>query len=631
MVRSLHLILALLFFSPLLHAADAVEVTATVDRNQVGLGDVVNLTVNVDAKQSVQVNEPRLKNLDGFELINSSSGTETRSLFQNGRFVTEQSRNFTYMLAVNKKGNLTIPPLEVEVDGKTYQTKSITIAANGERSKPSQQAQRRQGQAQDPFEEMDQMEEMFNQMLQKRMAPNAFGGAPGAGGGGGNVPQNVNPDEAFFVQADVDKKKVYVGEQVVANFYLYTRGQIRDIDTLKYPDLKGFWKEDLEMATRLNFEQAVINGIAYQRALLVSYALFPIRPGKTIVDPYKAKCTVLTPSAFGFGHPYVFTKASKPIAIEVEDVPTANRPANFTGAVGNFRLTAQFEPTTGSTNQPVTLRVRVEGRGNAKLIELPKLNLPDSFELYDQKSSAKFLKDGTSFKEFEVLLIPRQPGIFKIPPVEIAAFDPQAKKFDQVHSAPLELSVTGSATAPEAPMQAAAKPATPGEDKNSLPPLSTELAATPSSGKTGLLFAGFAFLAAFGFLTQQSLSRFREQSKSVSLSLILSTRLSHVREHVAKKEWRRVGVELTNAAYAILGQLSEQGGASQDVGKLLEFTAPSVRNELAVPIQKILAQCEALSFAPESMIGEMTEKGKMSALIAEFEKVMKRAIELSET
>src|SRR6185312_13832964 len=144
-----------------------------------------------------------------------------------------------------------------------------------------------------------------NQMLHRRFQP---GAPPGTGG---EAP--VHPDESFYVEAVTDKTKAYVGEQLVANFYLVTRGQIRDIDTLKYPDLKGFWKEDLEMATRLNFENVVINGVPYQRALLVSYALFPIKAGKAVVDPYKAKCTVLTGSAFGFGHPYQFTKASKAI------------------------------------------------------------------------------------------------------------------------------------------------------------------------------------------------------------------------------------------------------------------------------------------------------------------------------
>ena len=83
---------------------------------------------------------------------------------------------------------------------------------------------------------------------------------------------------------DVDKKRAYVGEQITANIYLYTRGQIRDIDTLKYPSLKGFWKEDLDLATRLNFESVEVSGVLYQRALLVSYALFPIKAGKAVAN-----------------------------------------------------------------------------------------------------------------------------------------------------------------------------------------------------------------------------------------------------------------------------------------------------------------------------------------------------------
>ncbi len=145
----------------------------------------------------------------------------------------------------------------------------------------------------------------------------------------------INPDEAFFIQAEVDKNRAYVGEQVTVSFFLYTREETNSGHRhFEVPDLKGFWKEELEMATRLNFEQVVLRNIVYQRALLVSYALFPIRAGQARIDPYKAKCTVLTPTNFGFGRPYQFTKASREIAIEVLDVPSEGRPANFTGAVG---------------------------------------------------------------------------------------------------------------------------------------------------------------------------------------------------------------------------------------------------------------------------------------------------------
>lgn len=605
-------------------AAGGVEVTATVDRDRVGVGDPVSLTISVEAKDSVNVEEPNLNNIPGFDLINSSSGFVTRSSYVNGQFITQQSRNFNYMLVANKKGSLTIPPVQVHVDGKTYATKAINVAVSEGRRVPPQARNRGQAVPTEP----DDMEDLFQSMIQRHF---------GQGFPGGGMPgEVVKPEDAFFIQADVDKKKVYVGEPVIANFYLVTRGQIRDIDTLAYPALKGFWKEDLEMATRLSFENVVINGVAYQRALLVSYALFPIKAGKSVVDPYKAKCTVGSPSSFGFGRSFVITKSSKPIDIDVMEVPS-NKPANFTGAVGEFRLSAQFEPLTGSVNQPVTLRVRVEGHGNAKLIELPKLDLPPGFEIYDQKSQAKYMKDGSSFKEFEVLIIPRQPGVFRIPPIAIATFDPHSKKFTEIASQPLTLSVTGSAIAPApGPAQASTgekgtpSPATPVSSEPALPALATEMGSPRMSpllaGAISLLF----WLGSLSFLGIYAWRKLRSKPKKVSLKLILQRRLNKVREMVDKKEWRRVGVEMTNTAYAILGQLSEEGGANQEIQRLLEKTPPSLRNELSEPIQSLLSQCEALSFAPEGLIGAMSEDKKMEQLIRNFEKVMSRAIELAE-
>jgi hypothetical protein len=619
------LLFALILAVPPSFAADDVNVSATVDRDEVGVGDIVNLQIAVNSAKSVNVEAPQVDGaIPGAQVIGSSSGSETRSSFENGRFQTTQSRVFYYQLLINKKGKLVIPPLNVTVDGRNYQTEKREVAVNDARRAPPGRAQ--QQQQPDPFDQGDDMEELFQQMLQRH-----FGGAPGGGGGGGMQIQPVNPNEAFFIQAETDKKKAFVGEQITASFYLVTRGNIRDIDTLRYPDLKGFWKEDLEMATRLNFENVVINGQAYQRALLVSYALFPIKAGKAVIDPYKAKCTVLTPTAFGLGRPYVFTKASTPIPIEVEDIPQ-NRPADYTGAVGHFRVSAAFEPPTGTTNQPVTLRVRFEGQGNAKLIELPKLALPPTFELYDQKSQAQFAKNGTSFKEFEVLIIPREPGVFQIPPVAISVFDPQTRKFTQVSSQALSLSVTGSGQA-QAPAQAqtgtSAPPPT-GPKEPTLPSLATEFQETHISnaalgGVTAVIYAlVLVFLAVTGF------RRLRGKPKKQSLQIVLKRRLKNVRDLAAKKEWRRMGVELTNAAYYILGQLSEQGGANQELSRLLEQTPPSLRNELSEPIRKLLAQCEALSFAPESVIGDMTEKSRTDSLIKDFEKVMTRAIELAD-
>lgn len=627
-----------LFFALNAWAAE-VDVQANVDRNKVGQGDVINLIVSVSSASSINVNEPRLPAMPGFELINSSTSQQTSSSYVNGQFTTQQTRNFIYLLAVDRKGKLTIPSIPVNVDGQVVSTKPIEIDATGARSAPNVAQPggggggggRGQGQPQDPFAEMDEMEELFNQMLQRRLMPRGGGGVPGRGGPALEENLNINPNEAFFIKAETDKTKAYVGEQITASFYIYTPGNVRDIDTLKYPDLKGFWKEEIEMATRLNFEAVNVNGRPYQRALLVSYALFPIKAGKATVDSYKAKCTVISPGNMGFGRPYEFTKVSKPITIDVLDVPTANKPQNFTGAVGVFRLKAEFEPPTGTTNQPVTLRLRLEGQGNAKLIELPNLNLPPTFEIYDQKSQAKFLKDGTSFKEFEVMILPREPGVFQIPPVSISAFYPEKGEFMNVASQPLSLTVTGSASAPGTPAAPAKGEAPKSEPRGPrLPGIASDLDAGRAGGQLMNILSALALLAAFGWLMYQAKTNLRRKPKKQSLQIMVKRRMKSIRELADKGEWRRFGVEMTNAVYFILGQVSEQGGAHQELSRLLEHTPPSLRNELAEPIRKLLDQCEALSFAPESLVGDMAGKDKLGKLLGDFEKVMNRAIELAE-
>jgi hypothetical protein len=265
------------------------------------------------------------------------------------------------------------------------------------------------------------------------------------------------------------------------------------------------------------------------------------------------------------------------------------------------------------------------------------LDLPPSFEVYDQKSQAKFLKDGTSFKEFEVLLIPREPGVFKINPVQLAVFDPQSHKFENISTQALDLTVTGTGAGPTSAVPGVQNPTSsngtspaPQAQGPQLPGPATELGSAPVSrsllwkitAALGLLALGSLFFAHRRFV--------RRKPKRVSLQLVLTNRMKKVRELVGKKEWRKVGVELTNTGYFILNRVVEPGRASQELEGLLESTPPSLRKELAKPIRDVLSQCEALSFAPEHLISEMTEATRLDKLIKEFEKVFTRVIELAD-
>lgn len=608
--------------------ADELKVYSSVDRNEVAQGEGFVFSVTVSSKGSVNVTDPRLPSVTDFDLLNSWTGTESRSLFTNGKFTVEQSRVFNYMLAATRSGRLQIGSVTVVVDGKQYTTQPIIMDVKPTSGAPGagpqqnlaqkNQPQRRQQAQEDDEDPMGQMEDLFNELLKRRGLPNA--GRPGGGGAGGMGNAQINPQEAFQIMLEVDKKTAYVGEQVTASFYLYTRGQIRDIDTLQYPSLKGFWKEEIELATRLEFENHVMNGLVYKRALLASFALFPIKDGKSIIDPYKAKCTVITADNFGFGRPYVFTKASPPVTIDVLPLPKEGQPADFNGAVGQFKMAASLEQTTVAANQPVTLKVRVAGRGNAKLIELPSLNLPPSLELYDTKKDAKYFKDGQSYKDFEVLLIPREPGLITIPPVGFSAFDPIAKKYYSQKSTEFKLQVTpGMGTENDMKRMAQGPKAEPKPVEEGIPGLIVGSVESSSFDHIPVVAWAGLYSLIFSFLGFQAWTSLRPGANKKDLRKILKDRIAKLNAAASAGDFRKVGIDGTNVFYFILGEVSGLGGSSFEFDKVLLNAPPSVRRDLGEKLKNTLSELEVLGFAPEEVLASRKEKQSLVTLVQRLE------------
>lgn len=595
--------------------AQGIDVFATVDRNDMAIGDTFTYSISVSSENSLNLEQPRLPDLSGFELLNSWTGTQSQSTFVNGSFQVKQTRSFNYMLAATEAGKHSIGAAQVVVEGKVYNTKPITVSVS---DSPSTAPQARGGGGGSPRDQLEEMEDVFNQLLERNMP--------------GFRTQPVNPNEAFFIQVEVDKKEAYVGEQVTASWYLYTRGQIRDIDTLKYPSVNGFWKEDIELATQLNFQQEIVNGLVYKKALLASYALFPLKAGTSVIDPYKAKCTVVTPSNFGFGRPYQFTKASKTVNIKVKELPKDNRPPSYSGAVGDFQIRAELDQKTVPVNQPVTLKIRFEGEGNAKLIDLPALNLPPELELYDTQSDSKFFRDGRSYKEFQLLVIPRQQGEHIIPPVSVGAFNPRTGQFYTQSTPEIKLMATpgdGQQAIASSPLSAGGTKS--GPQGPVMPGLMLEWS---EASATGIGSKAVVWSLIYGLiLITLSWKGARELgwlSGDRDVLKLMKPKFAKLHGFAEKGLWRDVGTQGTNLIYFTLGEISGLGGASQELEKLLLKSPPSVRRELGEGLKKQLNYFETLSFAPEEAIGSLKEKKTLKAKVKEVEKMLVKAVTLAE-
>lgn len=615
-IFSLLLVLVAQVFSQASFAG--VTVKAVVDRNKINRGETIVLSVVVSSDQSISVSEPRLPNLNGFQLVNKWSGTEARSTFSNGRFQTVRTRKFNYQLKASQVGRFKIGAVDVVASGKSLRTKSIgiTVVRSGAPS-PRLAAPSRPTFA-DPFAEAD---DLFNQLLGRKMQRR---------GRSGNKAAGVAPENMFWIDVEVDKKTAFEGEQVTATWYLYTHGQIRDIDTLNYPSLSGFWKEDIEVATHLNFKREIVNGIMVKKALLASYALFPIKSGKVLIDQYIAKITGLAQNrGFGFGRPVQAVKKSRTVSVSVLPLPEG-KPANFVGVVGNFDVSVQIENRSVPVNQPVTVKVKFEGRGNAKLIELPKLNLPIGLEVYDTKKESKFYKTGHSIKEFELLLIPRVEGKIIIPELKFSIFDPANKSYREISGQSISLTILPGDEKDE--VESPLAQATGVVERIKKDPMPRVMLAWKSHSGPGVFQSPLVWL--FLFFSSASVLFLRAKRElnwgagQRSVAAKVKARFDKVSSLIKQGDWRGVGVETTNTVYFALGEVAGEGGANIELDKLMLKFPPSVRRDMGPEIRKLMEVFQTISFAPEEVVGDLKNKENMKKIVKDIERLILQALKV---
>lgn len=432
-----NLIICILGFCTWAWGAQSLQVEALLSKSSGALGQPLDFSIQVSSSNPIETQGPSLPNFKDFILIGSAVSQSTRS---GSNFENVYMIRYIYQLVPKSLGSLTLPSVKIEANGQMLVTRPVKYQVS--------QSASGQGAA-GVVDAEDELEDIFNQMLSRHGLRPGIEEVlePGRGEMGGPQPRDFNENDAFFIFLDVSKRDVYVGEPILVSWYLYSKGQILSLDRLKFPDLKGFWKEIIEEVPALQFHTQVLNGVAYRRALLASHALFPIKPGPTVIDAYKVKATIQVPRAglggFALTEPYQFQRSSEEAAITVKPLPELGRPESFSGAVGQFEVVASLENTKININQPFALKVRMEGVGNAKLIELPTINWPEGIEYYDQKSEARYFKNGRSYRQFDVLLIPKKPGSIEIPSLAFSFFDPIADSYYTKQTEPIQLEVSG--------------------------------------------------------------------------------------------------------------------------------------------------------------------------------------------
>ena len=385
------------------------QFNAYVDKNEVPIEGHFRYTVELSGPVG-SMPSPKLPDLTDFYILDGPIESTNIQLI-NGRM--SASKTISYHLQPKRTGEITIPPAQVKFKKKQYQTSSITIRVVS---------------------------------------------AGGSGQGGGKSDRKGGRDDIKEVQGDIflraepDKTTLMQNDAVVVKYRLYFRTSVSSYEITKLPQTPGFWVEKFELPRQPVVGTEIIDEQRYQTAVIRKIALFPTKSGEMTIEPLEIQCQIQERRKSRYSDPFnrffndpffdnIITVPryiqSEPLKLSVLPFPSAGKPDDFSGAVGQFQMEVSLDKDSVQTNQPITLTVKIRGRGNIRMVPAPNIDFPPDFEKYDPEIDIKTDKSTgvvSGSKTFKYILVPRFPGAQAIEPVRFSFYNPRNKKYQTLNS-----------------------------------------------------------------------------------------------------------------------------------------------------------------------------------------------------
>ena len=411
------------------------QINAELEPQSISLGESAELTVTASGSAPAASTLPHV---DGLEI--EPIGEQTSMQIINGNVTSNVAQLFR--VTPNRAGDFTIPP----IGGTGHPITLHVDKGTG-------------GQTQ-------------------RGTPQARSGLPAPSGSQSSNSTHVDSkNRSAFLRIELPKQELIVGELVPVKVKAYFRAGVA-------ASLNGLPMLSSEAFTLNKFEdnpeqtRELIDGVPYTVVTWTSalsavkagdYPLNLDLPVMVRVQEKGARGNNPFKDFFGddsaFDDPFFdnfFSNATqKPLTlhtdgatVKIKPLPVQGRPADFSGAVGQFDVTAEASARNGTTGDPLTLKMNITGRGNFDRVRTNGLTSSPNWKSY--KPNGKFTPDDSAgiegSKTFEQSIVARKAGAQEIPALSFSYFDPDTQRYVTKTTGPIAVEIAqGTATTPAAP------------------------------------------------------------------------------------------------------------------------------------------------------------------------------------
>ncbi|MDO4211557.1 MAG: BatD family protein [Bacteroidales bacterium] len=369
---------------------------------------------------------------DGLTVVGGPSVSRSSSVqIINGHASSNSTCSYVYVVQADKEGAFEIPAATVRVEGKEYKSNKATVKVGSGSASSSAKSDDDHGKV----------------------------GKSNSAQAGGEKSEPQKGDAAvskgnLYFTIDATKRKVYEQEPIVLTYKVHSNVKLglANVMLKQKPDLKGFWSQEIPLSRNITSEPERHGNELFGVGTCLKYVVFPQQTGKLVVPGVTFECDVkqrmssMDPfDAFfsgGGNMNRVVQRSTDDMSIEV--LPLPEKPAGFSGGVGQFGIQTALMTPEPKTNDVVTMRLTVNGVGNMGLIKAPQIKFPASFETYDAKMTDKTKvseKGITGEVYFDYTFVPREVGQFDIPAAKFIYFDTERHEYVTLNTGAYHLDV----------------------------------------------------------------------------------------------------------------------------------------------------------------------------------------------
>ncbi len=375
-----------------LAATAQVQFDAKVSKKTLG----INERLRIDFEMNHDGDNFRPPSFENFKVVGGPNQSISNSWINGKRSF---SKTYSYFLAPQTRGKVTIGQATIEIDGDTYKTLPVEVEVTAAVDVPKD----------------------------------------------GNNSDYVASENVHLV-AEVSNANPYLNEAITVTYKLYVShdvsitSQWREIDTPKYAD---FWSQNIDNQNNFKVYEGKYNGENYRYVILRTTVLYPQKTGKLNIEPLTLDIPIDVQSNRRdiFGR-RLMERVNRTISagnrtIDVKPLPLEGKPDGFNGAVGDFSFEVATNKTTLNANESLQLDVKISGKGNLKLFTAPSIKLPNTLEVYEPEHSESVNTtvagmQGSITDSYTV--VPQFKGTYPVNPITFSFFDPKSEKYRTVTS-----------------------------------------------------------------------------------------------------------------------------------------------------------------------------------------------------